>query len=69
MKEENWHRRHAIQLASQLPEGTEDALAVLRLAAELVTGFLSGPRRDIPPGYIQGPLAGLFAGGLLMHRP
>jgi hypothetical protein len=44
MKEENWHRRHAIQLASQLSEGTEDAFAVLRLATELVTGFLSGPR-------------------------
>ena len=43
MKEENWHRRHAVMLASQLPEGTEDALAVLRLATELVTGFLSGP--------------------------
>jgi hypothetical protein len=69
MKEENWHRRHAIQLASQLSEGTEDALAVLRLATELVTGFLSGRGGIPPPEYIQGPLAGLFAGGLLMHRP
>jgi hypothetical protein len=30
-------------LASQLPEDPEDALAVLRLATELVTGFLAGP--------------------------
>jgi hypothetical protein len=43
MKEENWHRRHAIMLASQLPEDPEDALAVLRLATELVTGFMAGP--------------------------
>ncbi|XIA66852.1 hypothetical protein ACFIOY_13710 [Bradyrhizobium sp. TZ2] len=43
MKEENWHRRHAVMLASQLPEETEDALAVLRLATQLVTGFLAGP--------------------------
>jgi hypothetical protein len=41
MKEQNWHRRHAVMLASQLPEKTEDALAVLRLATELVTGFLA----------------------------
>jgi hypothetical protein len=41
-KQEHWHRRHVIQLASQLSEGTQDALAVLRLATELVTGFLSG---------------------------
>jgi len=38
MKEENWHRRHAVMLASELPEETEDALAVWRLATELVTG-------------------------------
>jgi hypothetical protein len=43
MKEENWHRRYAVILASQLPEETEEALAVLRLATKLVTGFLSGP--------------------------
>jgi hypothetical protein len=43
MKEQNWHSRHAVMLASQLPEETEDALAVLRLATELVTGFMAGP--------------------------
>jgi hypothetical protein len=30
-------------LASQLPDNIEDALAVLRLAKEFVTGFLAGP--------------------------
>ena len=43
MKVENWHRRHAVMLASQLPENPEDALAVLRLATELVTDFLADP--------------------------
>ncbi|MCK1479707.1 hypothetical protein IVB27_34470 [Bradyrhizobium sp. 197] len=43
MKQENWHRRHAVMLASQLPEETEDALTVLRLATQLVTGFLAVP--------------------------
>jgi hypothetical protein len=43
MKPENWHRRHAVMLASQLPEETEDALTVLRLATQLVTGFLAEP--------------------------
>jgi hypothetical protein len=37
-------RRHAIQLAAQLPESEEDALAVLRLAETLVRSFLGGPR-------------------------
>jgi hypothetical protein len=40
---ENWHKRHAMILAGQLPENTEDALAVLRLATQLVTSFLAGP--------------------------
>ena len=39
---EAWHRRHAIQIAAALPEHTEDALIVLGLARELVSGFLSG---------------------------
>lgn len=36
-----WHRRHAVQLAAQLPDNTEDGLIILRLAQELVTGFLA----------------------------
>jgi hypothetical protein len=44
MKEQAWHRRHAIILAGQLPEGKEDALLVLDAARRLVTlpGFWDG---------------------------
>ena len=37
-----WQRRHAIQIVAQLPEKTDDALAVLEFARELVEGFLAG---------------------------
>lgn len=37
-----WQRRHAIQIAAALPENIEDALLVLALATELVSGFLAG---------------------------
>jgi hypothetical protein len=40
MKIEHWHRRHALTLASQLPDGRDDALAVLECVRELVTAFL-----------------------------
>lgn len=43
MRPENWHRRHAVQVVACLPEETEDALTVLRLATQLVTGFLAEP--------------------------
>jgi hypothetical protein len=36
-------------LASQLPDETEDALTVLRLATQLVTGFLAGPEPTQKP--------------------
>lgn len=49
MKENSWHRRHAIQLASQLPEGTEDATIILRLMAQLVTDFLEVPEPTPKP--------------------
>jgi hypothetical protein len=50
-------RRLAIQIAAQLPESERDALRVLQLAAELVSGFMEGrPRpenvialRDVRP--------------------
>ena len=45
MKEDLSHRRHAIQVVAGLPEEPEDALIVLRLATQLVTGFLAGPSR------------------------
>jgi hypothetical protein len=40
MKIETWHRRHALTIASQLPDGKGDALAVLDCARELVATFL-----------------------------
>ena len=36
----DWHRRHAVQLVAQLPEGREDALKVLDQARHLVENFL-----------------------------
>jgi hypothetical protein len=43
-KQQPWHRRHAIILASQLPEGKEDALLVREATIRLVTlpGFWDG---------------------------
>jgi hypothetical protein len=40
MKIETWHRRHALMLASQLPDGRDDALAVLDCVRDLVATFL-----------------------------
>jgi hypothetical protein len=42
MKEQAWHRRHAVMIAAQLPEDHNDALAVLCAAIDLVQGFLAG---------------------------
>ena len=39
-KIESWHRRHALHLAAQLPDGRDDALAALECVKELVTEFL-----------------------------
>lgn len=38
--DQNWRRRHAIQIVAQLPENPDDALVVLELAQQLVRGFL-----------------------------
>jgi hypothetical protein len=35
-----WHRRHAIMLAGQLPENTADALIVIEAMNELVRSYL-----------------------------
>lgn len=40
MKIEHWHRRHALSLASMLPDGRDDAMVVLDCVRELVTAFL-----------------------------
>jgi hypothetical protein len=44
-------RRQAVALTTMLPEATEDARLVLKLALELVDGFLSGnqPKSDLRP--------------------
>ena len=41
-----WQKRHAIQIASQLPDDPQDALAVLAYAKVLVEQFLctTGPQ-------------------------
>lgn len=39
--EQGWHRRHAIQIAAALPDNVEDARIVLKLAQELLDGFLA----------------------------
>jgi hypothetical protein len=49
MKDDISHRRHAIQVVAALPEDSRDALAVLRLATELVTGFLADPEPTQKP--------------------
>lgn len=45
MREEAWHRRHAIELAAQLPDGKEDALPVFQVLKRLVElpGFWEAP--------------------------
>jgi hypothetical protein len=40
MKIEQWHRRQAMVLAGQLPDGPDDALAVLDCLREIVVTFL-----------------------------
>ena len=36
----NWHKRHALMLASQLPENAADARAVLRETQSMVNSWL-----------------------------
>lgn len=44
MSEDNgWRRRHALHVVTQLPDNTDDALEVLRLAREVVERFLVEP--------------------------
>jgi hypothetical protein len=38
--ESDWRRRHALLLASQLPDGPADALVILDLTRDLVVSFL-----------------------------
>jgi hypothetical protein len=45
-REHNSLRRQAIQITSQLPDNTADALAVLNHARDLVIGFLDEPEES-----------------------
>lgn len=45
---QNWHRRQAMVLAGQLPEGTEDALLILEAVHELVMNYLAKSADDGP---------------------
>lgn len=47
-EDQNWRRRHAIQIAAQLPENADDALMVLELARELVESFLCAGQARLP---------------------
>jgi hypothetical protein len=49
LKVEPWHRRHALQIACQLPEKHDDAMAVLCAAMDLVKDFLAEPTPDQKP--------------------
>jgi hypothetical protein len=40
MSEHNWHKRHAIQLACQLPDDKEDAIQIIRELQNLVDTWL-----------------------------
>jgi hypothetical protein len=40
LKEEAWHRRHALQVARSLPDSPEDSLIIPRLATRLVIDFM-----------------------------
>jgi hypothetical protein len=51
-KEESWHRRQAIVLASQLPENIEDARIVLRLVMQIADDFLAEPEPAQAPNNV-----------------
>lgn len=47
-----WHRRHAVHVVSELPDDTDDALIVLKLAGELVADFLAEREEAKRPGTV-----------------
>lgn len=55
MKEQPWHRRQAIVIASQLPESKEDAILVLNSVRRLVTlpGFWDGEPEKKPATVVR----------------
>lgn len=54
-EDHNWRRRHAIQIAAQLPEAPEDALVVLELAKQLVETFLLEGQPRLSPAIVVFP--------------
>lgn len=59
MVSEAWHRRQAIHIAAALPESIDDAMIVLELAKELVSGFLAGQRPDLAEDRERGNVVSL----------
>lgn len=53
---DSWRRRHAIQMAAQLPDHHADAVAVLALLKELVDNFLSPEAENRPAAAQEGSL-------------
>lgn len=45
----NWHKRHALTLASQLPDNISDALLVIEATREIVEQFLMPKQVDPLP--------------------
>jgi hypothetical protein len=45
---ENWHKRHALSLASQLPDNASDARAVLREVQCIVDSWLHVEQEPAP---------------------
>ena len=50
--EESWHRRHAVMLASQLPDHPQDALIILGLVKRIVEDFLAEPEPAQAPNNV-----------------
>lgn len=46
---QGWHRRQALQIASQLPDNPDDAWAILEIVGDLVR-FFAGPDPKPPDG-------------------
>ena len=55
---EPWHRHHALQLASELPNGIDDIRIILKLLNELAENFLAQsepqPERKNVVSLVQG---------------
>jgi hypothetical protein len=45
---DNWHKRHALMLAGQLPDNASDARAILREVQNLVDTWLHAPETPAP---------------------